>query len=366
MRILHFTQDMSAGGVEAIICNLLNEMVKGHDVTLGTIYTINKEQVYEQKLDADIKRISLGKTSQGFSAKLLVKLFKFIKYGNYDVVHIHGWFYYFLLPVLFLHKKTTFFYTIHSDAKMENTPIDWKIFKLKRWCFRKKIIHPITISSPSRQSFTDLYRVDSKLIYNGVKRYLGGYSSSNYDYKITDLTKVFIHPARISKEKNQMILVKVFDRLIKEGYDVVLVIAGQIRDKGIFDQLQPYFSNRIKYIGVRSDIPNLMSYAYGFCLPSIWEGLPVTLLEALSTRCIPVCSSVGGIVEVVKNGYNGFLSKSSSEEDYYEVMKVAVDIDEVTSLQIANNSLNSFEHFNIINTAKNYIEYYKEIIGLEL
>ena len=251
MKILHFTQDMSAGGVEAIICNLLNEMVDVvDDITLGTIYPIDKNQVYEKKLDKRVKRISLGKNGRGFSLKILIKLFFEIKNGGYDIVHIHGWFYYFVFPVLFLHNQCKFFYTIHSDAKMENTPMDLKIIRLKKFCFKKKYIFPITISMPSKQSFSDFYAMDSKLIYNGVKKCEVENVDERYNYKITPFTKVFMHPARISSEKNQEVLVRVFDRLIKEGYDVVLLIAGAIRDKRVFCNIEKYLSDRIQYIGV--------------------------------------------------------------------------------------------------------------------
>ena len=351
---------MQAGGVEAIICNLVNEMIKEHDVTLGTIYAINPEQIYEQKLDSRIKRISLDKTRQGMSIKILLKLFRIIWKSDYDVVHIHGWFYYFLLPVLLLHRQKKFFYTIHSDAKMENTPTDMRIIKLKRLCFRRKYIHPITISKPSQESFTNFYEAESKLIYNGVKRNIIT-SMPDYDYKITPQTKVFIHPARISGEKNQEVLVKVFYRLISEGKDVVLLIAGQNRNKSIFEKLSPYFNERIKYIGLRSDIPQLMAYCYGFCLPSIWEGLPVTLLESLSSGCIPVCSPVGGIVEVVQHGKNGFLSESSNEDDYYATMLDVCNLDEHQSDVIKSNCIESFERYDIVGTTANYVDYYKQI-----
>lgn len=49
-----------------------------------------------------------------------------------------------------------------------------------------------------------------------------------------------------------------------------------------------------------------MAHCDAMCLPSIWEGLPVTLLEALSVGCIPICSNVGGIPDVIESGMNGF------------------------------------------------------------
>ena len=91
------------------------------------------------------------------SFKILWKIFNFIRKGGYDVVNLHGMFYYYVVAVLLLHKKITFFYTIHSDAKKENTKWDKTLLGIKKFCFVKKWIRPITISDASRDSFSDLY-----------------------------------------------------------------------------------------------------------------------------------------------------------------------------------------------------------------
>lgn len=90
--------------------------------------------------------------------------------GNYDVVNMHGYLYYYLIAICLLHNKTRFFYTVHSDARMENGRWDRKLFKLKRYFFKKGWIKPITISKESQRSFTDLYGVPSNLIYNGTSK----------------------------------------------------------------------------------------------------------------------------------------------------------------------------------------------------
>ncbi len=48
-----------------------------------------------------------------------------------------------------------------------------------------------------------------------------------------------------------------------------------------------------------------MGDAYALC--SSYEGMPISLIEAIGVGCIPVCTPVGGIVDVVHNGENGFL-----------------------------------------------------------
>ena len=104
-----------------------------------------------------------------------------------------------------------------------------------------------------------------------------------------------------------------------------------------------------------------MACGDAMCLPSIWEGLPVTLLEALSVGCVPICSNVGGIPNVVVSGVNGFLSDSSSEEDYYKTMKTFLALSDDEYLQIKDTCRNSFSEYDIVNTATSYINIYKSV-----
>lgn len=359
MKILHIHPSLAGGGIEAMICALTNEMVKTHDITICTIFTPSESDVFERKLDNRIHRYSLQKIKPGFSVSEIFKIYKFIKSGKYDVVHIHGFFYYYALSVFLLHETVKFFYTVHSDARMENASWDRHLFLLKKWSFKLGYIHPITISSASKESFGQLYHVESRLIYNGVAK--PDVSTDNgilSEYKHTELTKVFIHPGRITEAKNQIVLCKVFDRIIAEGNDVILIIAGSKQDLQIYSQLEPFFNDRILYLGERDDIPALLAESDAMCLPSIWEGLPITLLEALSVGCIPICSPVGGIVDVIKPGYNGFMSSDSSEEEYYKTISDFLRSDESYRKEIRENCIESFKPYDIITCCKQYLDAY--------
>lgn len=346
---------MTGGGIEAIICALLNELVGCHNVTLATIFAPKTSDVFENKLDKRIKRISLGKVNPGFSISEIFKIFRLIKTGDYEIVHIHGFFYYYALSVLLLHRKVKFFYTIHSDANMENTTWDKRFLWLKKMCFSRKYIQPITISPASKESFTQLYKTDSILICNGVlKPKITTIENPIEKYKITPSTKIFVHAGRINVAKNQVVLCKSFTRLINKGYDATLLIAGGNHDNYIMQQLQPFFCERIVYLGERTDIPTLFSFAEAMCLPSIWEGLPVTLLESLAVGCIPICSPVGGIVNVITHGYNGLLSNGSSEDCYYEVLEEYMKMAEEEREKMKKNCKESFAPYDIKQTVSKY------------
>lgn len=360
MKILHIHPSMAGGGIEAMICALVNEMSKSNDVTLCTIFEPKKEDVFEKRLSSSVHRISLGKKIPGFSIKEVFDIYRCIRDGHYDVVHIHGFFYYYALAVFLLHKRVKFVYTIHSDAAKENTIWDKRIIRIKKYAFQKNYIHPVTISKESKRSFTAYYGLDSTLIYNGIPDYIAQNNTSKLiEYRKTDKAKLFLHPGRISEPKNQVVLVKAFNRLISEGDDVVLLIAGQKQDLLIWSEIEPYLNERIIYLGERNDVRDLLSEADAFCLPSIWEGMPVTLLEALAAGCIPICSPVGGIPEVITNGVNGFLSTDSSEEEYYKALKSFVSCTDIEIKDMKQKCLEVSNKFRFSEVAKKYIEVYK-------
>ena len=362
MRILHIHTKMVSGGIEAIVCGLANEMVKQHDVTVCTIFKPSKDDVFYAKLDPSVKKMSLGKENYGFSIKEVLSITRLFGSGEYDIIHIHGCFQYYALATLLHHKKSKIVYTIHSDAKMENQLWDRRLFLFKKYCFSKKWINPVTISPSSQVSFQELYKCSSVLIENGIKtpEILQDIHPLR-KYRFSDKTVIFIHPGRITKAKNQVVLCQVFESLIKKGYDIVLIIAGVAEEGIIFSQIKSYLQDRIVYLGERNDIPQLMYDADAFCLPSIWEGLPVTLLEALSVGCVPICSPVGGIVDVITDSKDGILSGSPSKDDFEDAVIRFLNMTIQARQYMRSAAKDVFENYKIETTANKYLHLYKEI-----
>ena len=359
MRILHIHTKLVSGGIEAIVCGLANEMVKSHDVTVCTIFEPHDDDVFYSRLKPEVKKITCGKKNFGFSIKEIFDITRLFLKGNYDVIHVHGCFQYYALAALLCHSKVKIFYTIHSDAIKENQTWDKRLFVFKKFCFKHRWIRPVTISKSSQRSFEALYGCNSDMVENGVaeSQIKCDFSFLN-KYRKTENTLLFFHAGRISEPKNQVVLCQVFQSIINKGNDVVLIIAGMKEDKTIFSSIEKYLGERIIYIGEQKNVPQLMYEADAFCLPSIWEGLPVTLLESLSVGCIPICSPVGGIVDVIDDGQNGFLSHSSDKEDYENKIEYFVKLNKTERERIKINAKNSFQKYNIITTASKYLEIY--------
>ena len=360
MKILHCHTSLSSGGIEAMITGLVNKMNIRHDVDVCLIFKPKKSDVFFNRLDKNIRCISLGKVRSGFSLKYLFKIYSIVKKREYDVVQLHGFFYYYILMILFCHRRTKIFYTIHNDAKEENVSWDKYFVWLKRICFKYKLVHPITISKSSQLSFYNLYHTDSFLIYNGVPK-IDVCKIDLSEYRKTDRTCILFNPARITEQKNQIMLCNSVLELVKEGYDIVLLIAGTIQDMYIYDTIINYSSDRIIFLGERSDTLSLMKSVDAMCLSSSWEGMPITLLEAFSCGCVSICTPVGGIPDVIVNNENGILSVDCSQAEYTIAIRSFLNMKEEDRNKMRECSAFAFEQFDINKTALQYESVYKLI-----
>lgn len=361
MRIIHFCESISyGGGIASLVSNLVTEQSKDNDITIGVINQSTTNEVY---FDANVNIRHFNKKRLGFSIKYPLYIFAFLLRNKFDIVHIHSAFLYFALSVILLRWRTKFVYTVHSDAQMENSSVwDKRFLWLKKYCFTHRYIYPITISPVSKQSFDDLYKMDSHMIENGIRKPVSSNMTNKLnEYRYTNNTKLFLHPGRISMAKNQIVLCKVFNRLIAEGHDVVLLIAGVIQDQTIYNEIKKYLSDRIVYLGERKDVIDLLRESDAMCLSSIWEGLPITLLEALSVGCTPICTPVGGIPNVITNNQSGILSLSSSEYDYYKAILYYLDLPEDKRKAISSSAKARFNDYDIKKTARRYMDYYMYI-----
>lgn len=360
MRILQLHTTLRSGGIEAFITSLSNELSQCHDVTVCTIFELTDNDIFYRHLNPTIIRLSLGKRGSGFSLKSIWRIFRTIIKGDYDVVHLHGCFYYYALAILLLHKKVKFIYTVHTDAERENLGWDKKLLPLKRLAFKRGWMHAATISDKSKQSFDTFYpKTPNRLIINGITRPIVTKNTFNADvYRTNSKTKLFIHAGRITEAKNQLVLCQVFKQLIDEGEDVKLLICGANENQSIYNSISAYFGDHIIYLGERDDVTSIMFQCDAFCLPSIWEGMPITLLEAMAVGCIPICSPVGGIPATITHKVSGFLSKDSTSEAYIMAVRefLATPLSKIS--QIKQHIQTTFLKYDISKTAKEYIEYY--------
>ncbi len=342
MKIIHLIYSMHQGGAERFVVDLANEQyLRGNDVTVATILdlTAQKELSFNaQFINPGVKLTSLG-LRPGFSIKKVLHVSKWIKTQKADIVNCHLNVIPYIFPLALRHGKTRFFHTIHSVAKYASGLNSQ--FRINRWFYRTGRIVPICISNECLLSFEGYYGLQNvPKIDNGRSQVLPTNSLDLVkqevgNYKDDERTPVFIHVARCHPSKNQRLLIEAFNKLDKEGYDyVLLIIGGGFDENG--QELKDLACGKIKFLGLKSNVGDYLLCSDAFCLSSEYEGLPISLLEAMSVGVVPICTAVGGIKDVVEDGKTGFLSRTLNIDDYVETIKRFLDNQLNRSLIIKN------------------------------
>lgn len=120
---------------------------------------------------------------------------------------------------------------------------------------------------------------------------------------------IWLAVGRFEEQKDYPNLLRAFKRVIDKRVEAVLLIAGQ---GTLFEEMRAMaysleLAEKVRFLGVRRDVPELMSAADAYVMSSAWEGLPMVLLEAAACELPIVATDVGGNSEIVLDGTSGFI-----------------------------------------------------------
>jgi glycosyltransferase involved in cell wall biosynthesis len=122
-----------------------------------------------------------------------------------------------------------------------------------------------------------------------------------------ELLVLFI--ARFTKQKQPLAMIQAYKEALNTipGMRLLMVGDGELREEALQLSAGLGLGDRIIFQTFRQDVPDVLAAADIFVLPSLWEGLPIGLLEAMAMGKAIIASDVDGTGEVLKNGQNGLL-----------------------------------------------------------
>lgn len=317
------------GGVEIVVEELSTRLVKkGHTVD---IYNRKGNNIADKKIKTQkiteyngAKIITIPTINKKGIDALIYSFFATIRavFGRYDCIHYHAegscgmlW-----IPKL-LHKRTVV--TIHG--------LDWqrskwgglatKYIKFGEKCAAKYADEIIVLSENVQKYFKDTYNRDTKFIPNGVEKpELRQPKIINEKYGL-DKDGYILFLARIVPEKGLDYLIDAYKRI---DTDKKLVIAGGASHTNDYYQsvLEKVKDNEnIIMTGfVQGEIlEELFSNCCLYCLPSDVEGMPISLLEAMSYGKNCLTSDIEENIQIVKN--LGITFEKSNVEDLQQKLQ---------------------------------------------
>jgi len=230
----------------------------------------------------------------------------------------------------------------------------------------RQVAHVISVSELCRLDFIKTYEVDQ----NKVTTVPIGIELKQPDQlQPSDLKsfmvdgRVLVHAASFVPEKNHAGLVRIVKELVGRGIDIRLVMMGDGRLRAeIQKQIQVlHLDQHILLTGYRTDVLSIMANAEAFVLPSLIEGLPGVILEAMYCRIPVVANDVGGISEVVKPGITGWLVKAGDEAAFVRAVEEVLQKPNLDNIRNNAYTLVRHEYDNRV-IAERFLKVYEKLI----
>ncbi len=145
--------------------------------------------------------------------------------------------------------------------------------------------------------------------------------------------EVFVYGTvgRLAETKGQRILLEAFVRVYEKYPKSWLILAGKGRLESELRSLAVELNihERVLFLGYRTDVPVVLRACDVFVLPSIAEGLPGALLEAMATGVPVIASRVGGVPEILNSLDAGMMVSPSSVDELANARERLYNMDEV-------------------------------------
>lgn len=305
IKLIQLIHGFPTGGAENLVkqyCQLFDE----ENIDLIILALHNHHSIFDKELEKSRLKIIyvddvIDRHFDSFPdivKKVMHRLFRkalvrsYIRNIRPDVIHYH-------LPLSEYIKKakpnkgTKIFLTVHSEPKsLWNDKTERRKDKSATcWLIKNYSFKFIALHEKMREEINEMFGVDDTLVLNnGVQydRFLVKESKDIIKKRllIPENTVVIGHIGRFVAVKNHKFIVNIFDEFLRMHPNSILLFVGvgelQEEIKKMVDEKG--LSGKVKFLGVRSDIPEILHIIDVILFPSVYEGMPVSLIEAQVSR----------------------------------------------------------------------------------
>ena len=337
---------------EKLICELSN---MGHDVVAVSMF--NYQSAITDRLEKKGIRVEYLNKKSGFDISQFKRFYKLLKKEKPDVVHNHLYSLKYVMPGVILNKIPIRVHTVHSVAAKETGWLGKKIHKL---CFKYFNVVPVGLTKLISDSVVEEYGFSKvKIPY-----VLNGMPVDDYIKKVDySSVKNILHVGRFVEVKNHRGLIDAFEIIHQKYPDIVLNLAGAgeleedikniVREKNL--------ENSVHFKGLLDDVKEELSKTDIFCLPSHYEGMPMSIIEAMASGLPVVATAVGGVPDMITDRKNGILC-NDTPEDIADALEMVIESVELREM-LGNNAVVASKEYSSEKMAKKYCEIYCECVN---
>lgn len=351
--ILFFTRTMKLGGTENVVlqlCEIFKPLV--NSIVVCSCGGVNVDKLNEM----DIKHYLIPDIENKSISTLLTvcnTVKTIVKKERISIIHTHHRMAAFYVSLLGLYRKCKFINTSHNT-------FDNKKF-LTRFAYRHACL--IACGEMVKKNLADQFGLyDVTVVHNAVKSFDETLVVDSLVDKLHREGNFIVgNVGRLSKQKGMEYYIKAIPGVIKRYPNTKFLIIGSGEDEAKLKALAKECSikDELIFMGYRTDIQNLMSQVDLIVLSSLWEGFPLTPIEAFSVGKTIVATAVDGTVEIVTNGKNGLLIEAKSPEQIAEKVVWMIDHPKERK-RMEKNALASYnDEFSMEKFAEGYFNCYE-------
>jgi glycosyltransferase involved in cell wall biosynthesis len=366
IKVLHIVPTLSPGGAERVavhIATKLNgERYEAVMVSLGRRLECDLDRLLG---DAGIEVRYLGKPL-GFDCRMYPRLHRVLRDCRPDVVHTHIQVLRYALPSMLLLKRASLVHTVHNLAEREIEPrARW----IHRYAFHHGVV-PVAVAQEVAVSLERVYGITQcRVVPNGIPT--GSYAhpqTSRGKWRETegfrDNDVLFVCVARFSPQKNHALLLKAFAQGPASDPNAHLILVG---DGVLREQLQEQAKDlgllgQIHFLGLRSDIPDVLGAMDVFALSSDWEGNPLSVMEAMASGLPILSTAVGGVPDLFASGKQGLIVQPGDVQGFSDAMAWLLRNREARQYLGMAAARRARENFDVSTMVRAYEELYDNLV----
>lgn len=359
-KVFYILPDLSVGGAEKLVINLAEFIDKEKfEIKIVSLFRKNNN-IYSGLVDEKKLPITYMNKKLGIDLNLMIRMTKLIIKEKPDIIHTHTHVVFNTLPGVILAGTKVRLHTVHNIAQKELNKFLIKIMRLAYKFFK---FTPVAISETVKESIHEVYHIPlDKIpcIYNGIDTLQYKCKFIKHEDNIN-----IIHVGRFSIQKNHKLLINAFYEALKINSNMKLHLVGDgqlLQD--IIDFVEKIgIREYVVFEGLTAKVEDILNKSDIFILTSDWEGLPLSVLEAMACGLPIVSTKAGGVVDILNEGENCILTEIGDQKALTQaILKLAAHRE--LREQFSKKSIEYSKKYDVRKMADNYAGLYMKYLTL--
>lgn len=358
MRILHVITSLQTGGAEHLLVDLLPRLrASGHN-TVELLLFNGRQTPFMQVLKE--KGVKIHALSMGGSVYNPMNIFRMIRYVvEYDIIHTHNTACQLFVPVskmIGLSRKPLVTTEHSSNNRRRNK---WWCRPIDRWMYNRYAAVVCIADQPRRNLEAHIGKRNNILtIPNGVD------------------TERFVRPIKDITAQDQFVITMVAGLRVEKDHETVLramthlpgnyrlqLVGGGVKEESLRALANELgLGDRVEFMGVRLDVPDILEQSDIVVLSSHWEGLSLSSIEGMASGRPFIASEVDGLREMV-GGVGVLFPHGDDKELASKIQWLCEHPDEYR--EVAKRCQDKARQYDISLTVNKYLDLYKRLCHIK-